>query len=70
MTGVSTVHIIQSPKHSLKVIVLYDAEENKTESESMKRLANGQFSAPPLQQSHLGHLVTYFVLTTAQGVGS
>ena len=70
MTGVSTVHIIQSPKLSLKVIVLYKEEEKKTESEPRKRW--------PTQHSTVtagtygstwssSHSLTYFVLTTDWG---
>ena len=67
MTGVSTVHIIQSPKLSLKVILLDKEEEKRTESELRKRW--------PTQHSTVtagtcgstwssSHSLIYFVLTT------
>ena len=71
-TGVSTVHIIQSPKPSLKVILLYEEEEKKTESEPRKRwpthhstVTTGTYGST----WSTSHSLTYFVLTTDWGVG-
>ena len=70
MTGVSTLHIIQSPKLSLKAILLYEEEEKSIESETRKRW--------PTQHSTItagtygstwstSHSLTYFVLITDWG---
>ena len=70
MTGVSTVHKIQSLKLSLKIILLYEEEEKTTESEPRKRW--------PTQHSTVtagtygstwrtAHSRTYLVLTTDWG---
>ena len=51
MTGVSTLHIIQSPKLSLKVILLYK-KKKREQNQSPGR--DGQLNTPPSQQAHMG----------------
>ena len=70
MTGLSTLHIIQSPKLSLKVILLYKEEEKRTEWEPRKRwpTQHSTITAGTYGSTwNTSHLLTYFVLTTDWG---
>ena len=70
MTGVSTMHIIQSPKLSLKAILLYEEEEKSIESETRKRwpTQHSTVTAGTCGSTwNTSHSLTYFVLTTDWG---
>ena len=61
------MHIIQSPNLSLKVILLYEEEEKKTESEPRKRwpTQHSTITAGTYGSTwSISHSLTYFVLTT------
>ena len=73
MTGVSTLHIIQSPKLSLKAILLYEEEEKSIESETRKRWPTQHSTITAGTYGSIwstSHSLTYFVFTTVQEAGT